>query len=116
MAGEEAVNGNGHLQPPEYEPTETSPLLRKDVGASKPLDASLGGLADAPIGNGHVEAGAVGEEENPMFDGLPEVMARMHWILPAIGFGVSLSSFASLYNWKRVECADGNCFVNSRFF
>lgn len=103
MAGEH-INGNGlgngHLHadrvlPTEEEPTETSPLLRKDVSAAKVLDGSLGALADAPIENGvlnrHGEAGVVEEVENPMFDGLPEVMARMHWILPAVGLGVSFA-------------------------
>lgn len=100
MAGDHAngngrlhVNGNNHVLPADDQSTETSPLLKKNLGASKPLDSSLGALPDAPIENGALngngEAGAVEETENPMFEGLPEVMAKMHWIMPAIAVGVS---------------------------
>lgn len=67
------MNGNGHRQ----ESTETSPLLKKDISTLK-IDGSLGLLADAPIDGSGGEAGAVEEPENPMFEGLPEVMAKMH--------------------------------------
>ena len=51
--------------------TERTPLLRGE---------------HAP--NGSVEANAPREEE-PTHEGMPEVLARMHILLPAIGIGVS---------------------------
>lgn len=38
--------------------------------------------------DGSVEANAPSEEERP-HEGMPEVLARMHILLPAIGIGVS---------------------------
>lgn len=69
MAGE---SSNGAEEPA----TETSPLLKHS--ASDIENGAFGGDA--------------GEDENPMFQGLPEVMKKMWMIFPAIGVGVFLSA------------------------
>lgn len=81
------------------EPSETSPLLEADT--KKPLGASLGTLpngtsvaaaaAGGSQGDGveDEEAGETEEVVNPIFEGLPEVAARLHLLLPAVGVGVS---------------------------
>lgn len=51
--------------------TERTPLLRGE---------------DVP--NGSVEANDAANEE-PVHEGMPEVLARMHILLPAVGIGVS---------------------------
>lgn len=90
------------------EPTETSPLLVKD--ASKPVDGSLGVLPDGPVENGNPvcssdsgvadeEVGETEDADNPVFNGLPEVAARLHWLLPAVGIGVcSIFNFTTSIN------------------
>ncbi len=83
------------------EPTETSPLLGKDVSTSlentsNPLpngtsQALPAGLADGPQRDGaeDEETGEVEEPENQLFEGLPEVAARLHILVPAVAIGVS---------------------------
>ena len=56
---------------PAAQKTERTPLLRGESAS-----------------NGSVEANAAPEEE-PVHEGMPEVLARMHILLPAIGIGVS---------------------------
>lgn len=60
--------------------SENAPLLRDEANGS----------------NGSAEAGAPAEE--PAHEGMPEVLARMHVLLPAIGIGVSrLFSLSNLF-------------------
>jgi len=58
--------------------TETTPLLASDIEA----DAG-------DVGNGSAAAGEAADSEEESREGLPEVAARMHLILPALGIGVS---------------------------
>lgn len=92
------MSANGHA-----EPSETSPLLSSVVPK-----AALGGLPEASDGplqphvndtNGDEENGAV-EEVNPLHRGLPEVYARMHWLLPSVAIGVSVSSHRK--DWREL--------------
>jgi hypothetical protein len=80
------------------EATETSPLLGTD-DAKRSKDASLtkstNGTVDT-VAFGSQNDGAEDEENgeaeevvNPIFEGIPEVAARLHWLLPAVGIGVS---------------------------
>lgn len=83
------------------EPTEESPLLGKDPSTA----ASASSIAlpndtiresPAKTANGpqteDAQAEEVGEGEepvNPMFEGLPEVAAQLHILIPAVAIGVS---------------------------
>jgi hypothetical protein len=93
------VVSNGHVD----EPTETSPLLVADVPKSieASLDAINGTKASGGDGtakhqtdrNGAIlreDAGEVEDAGNPLFEGLPEVAARLNWLVPAVGIGVSI--------------------------
>ncbi|KAH8658662.1 putative MFS multidrug transporter [Tricladium varicosporioides] len=83
------------------EPDERTSLLNK--AALKPGDSSLSRTITADNasdvnGNGikkgdvvDEEAGEV-EEENPLFEGNPEMAAKMHLLMPAVGIGILLSS------------------------
>ena len=82
------------------EPTERSPLLGngtskswKEVSEPFPngiLEAGAAGDSNTKIDRARDEEAGEGEEENnPPFDGLPEVAAQLHWLVPAIGIGVS---------------------------
>lgn len=63
--------------------SENTPLLRDEANGSNGS-------------NGSAEAGAPAEE--PPHEGMPEVLARMHILLPAIGIGVSrFSSLPQLF-------------------
>lgn len=89
---------NGH-----FEPTETSPLIGKDVSTTienvsnpLPTDSSQAlpsRLADGPQRDGaeDEETGEVEEPENQLFEGLPEVAARLHILAPAVAIGASLA-------------------------
>ena len=70
-----ASNGHAKL------PTGTSLLLPKDA-----VEA-----ADGPpmVGAADEEAGEVEAPDNPIFEGLPEVAARLHILAPAVSIGVS---------------------------
>ena len=57
--------------------SENTPLLRDEANGS----------------NGSAEANAPAEE--PAHEGMPEVLARMHILLPAIGIGVSRALFSN---------------------
>jgi hypothetical protein len=85
------------------EPTETSPLLV--ASAPKSIEASLDAINGTRVsgGDGTVknqtdgneailreETGEIEEPENPLFEGIPEVAARLNWLVPAIGIGVSI--------------------------
>lgn len=87
----------------QVEPTETSPLLAKDVAipvsASTSTDISPHGILKdppaesingAPTDGGPDEeaAGDAGEPHNPIFEGMPEVAARLHILAPAVAIGV----------------------------
>ena len=94
---------NGHT-----EPTETSPLLGKDVsagiGASSIL-APNGTIQESPAkaangvqtdGARDEEAGEGEEPVNPLFEGLPEAAARLHILAPAVAIGVRGSSITRI--------------------
>lgn len=79
------------------QPTERSPLLAKD--STKPVsDGSLGALPNGPVENGAMNGDIGGaeaqvvDEDNPLLKGMPEMAARLHWLLPAVGIGVMSSS------------------------
>lgn len=59
--------------------SENTPLLRDEANDS----------------NGAAEANAPAEE--PAHEGMPEVLARMHILLPAIGIGVSRAPISNRY-------------------
>ncbi|KAL8717365.1 MAG: hypothetical protein Q9225_005384 [Loekoesia sp. 1 TL-2023] len=81
------------------EPTETSPLLRKSPDVlPEPGDAPIGPL---PSGsgidgqtNGVVKDGGDEESQDRVteYQGMPEVKARLKYILPAIAIGIFLSA------------------------
>ena len=91
----------------QVEPSETSPLLAKDIStpasASASTDTPFNGtvkgsvpetINGAPI-DGVTDEEAVGEAEephNPMFEGMPEVAARLHILAPAVAIGVGGTS------------------------
>src|SRR5277367_6673172 len=83
------------------EPTETSPLLRKDasagIGASS-IPAPNSTIQETPVkaansvqtdGARDEEAGEGEEPVNPLFEGLPDAAARLHILVPAVAIGVS---------------------------
>jgi len=86
------------------EPTETSPLLGKDVSAgigASSIPVPNGTIQESPAkaANGLQADGAwdeeAGEEEepvNPLFEGIPDAVARLHILAPAVGIGVRGSS------------------------
>jgi hypothetical protein len=87
----------------QVEPTETSPLLAKDVAtpasASAPTDISSHGVikdsTTAPINGAPTDEEAAGdadEPHNPIFEGMPEVAARLHILTPAVAIGVRSKS------------------------
>jgi hypothetical protein len=100
--------------------TETTSLLGNDTQASSsssitstPNGAleSNGLSSGAKIGNRDEEGGSdkeVGEAEqaeNPLFKGNPEMLAKMHYLLPAIAIGVRVlphSSVVILWLWSFV--------------
>ncbi|KAL6716590.1 hypothetical protein ACLMJK_006157 [Lecanora helva] len=77
--------------------SETSPLLSKAAG-SEPIEPHLGTRPDTIISTGHTrngeeatddrEAQADDDGHAPQYKGIPEVKARLKYILPAIGIGV----------------------------
>lgn len=81
------------------EPNERTSLLSKD-DLKQPIDPSLSISAN---GEGHSngsgpyvdegsdeEAGSVEEQENPLYEGQPEMVQRMYLLFPAVSIGVSL--------------------------
>jgi hypothetical protein len=48
-------------------------------------------------GGSDVEAGEVEEPENPLFEGNPEMLAKMHLLFPAIALGVRISFILNLW-------------------
>ena len=89
-------NNTGHAAP-----SETSPLLANDYG--KTSDGKLTVVPNEPIEEPVGDDGRIGDEEapemgqapNPLMEGLPEVAAKMHILLPAIGIGVSFRMLLS---------------------
>jgi hypothetical protein len=83
-------------------PSETSPLLANDYGkisngkltivSNEPIDEPASS-EDGRIGD--EEAPEMGQAPNPLMEGLPEVAAKMHILLPAVGIGVSMLMFCS---------------------
>lgn len=81
-------------------PSETSPLLAHDyvstsngtlkVVPNEPIEEPVG-CDDGRIGD--EEAPEMGQAPNPLMEGLPEVAAKMHILLPAVGIGVSIPMF-----------------------
>lgn len=77
-------------------PSETSPLLANADG--KTSDGRLTIVPNEPVqepagSNGRIgdeEAPEMGQAPNPLMEGLPEVAAKMHILLPAVGVGVSV--------------------------
>jgi hypothetical protein len=84
-------NSTGHAAP-----SETSPLLANDY--RKTSDGKLTIVPNEPIeepvdDDGRIrdeEAPEMGQAPNPLMEGLPEVAAKMHILLPAVGIGVSI--------------------------
>jgi hypothetical protein len=81
------------------QPTETSPLLGKDVttaiGASS-IPSANGTIQDSPakVANGAATDGARDEEAgeepvNPLHEGLPDVAEKLKILAPAVAIGVS---------------------------
>ncbi|KAL8721356.1 MAG: hypothetical protein Q9181_007724, partial [Wetmoreana brouardii] len=86
--------------PDNHEPSETSPLLCKPSNAlpepavapsgSLPNGSSINGCADGNIKHGNDEEGQKAQVTE--YQGMPEVKARLKYILPAITIGVFLSA------------------------
>ena len=82
----------------DYEPTETSPLLSKSANViPEPGDAPVGALPTGNGVNGHQNGNRKpGEDEetpgepdrNTQYEGMPEVKAKLKYIMPAIAIGV----------------------------
>ncbi len=81
------------------EPTERTALLSKDkkdvVDPSLAISANGEGNSN---GNGSYvdeysdeEARSLEEQENPLFEGQPEMAQRMYLLFPAVSIGVSIS-------------------------
>jgi len=90
------ADSNGHAAP-----TETSPLLSKDVSAGIGASSILtpnGTVQESPAKVNGVQTDAAQDEEagegeepvNPLFEGLPEAAARLHILAPAVAIGVSV--------------------------
>lgn len=84
-------------------PSETSPLLANADG--KANNGKLAIASNEPIeepvsDNGRIvdeEAPEMGQAPNPLMEGLPEVAAKMHILLPAVGIGVSVRVLLSRF-------------------
>jgi hypothetical protein len=82
----------------DHEPTETSPLLTKPVAVvPEPGDAPIGALPTGNGVNGHVngllkpgdDEEIQGEpDRSTQYEGMPEVKAKLKYIMPAIAIGV----------------------------
>lgn len=82
------------------DPTEVSPLLRKQSNvATEPIDAptralpnngSIRSQSDGNVKNGEDEERQ--EEEVTEYQGMPEVKAKLKYILPALAIGIFLSA------------------------
>lgn len=95
----------------EEEPTERTSLLGESIAPISQSDArataangvlgASGPIKRANIGDGDgdtdEEAGAAEEVENPMFEGNPEVMRKMHLLFPVVCIGVCIFSSRSLF-------------------
>ncbi|KAF4627847.1 hypothetical protein G7Y89_g10304 [Cudoniella acicularis] len=96
------ASSSGSSSPGDPIPDETTSLLGKDTPEST-RNSSYESVASSGVRNGKgkgvegdvvdEEAGEVEDEsENPLFEGNSEMMARMHWLFPAISIGILLSS------------------------
>ena len=82
------------------EPSETSPLLGKPTAAlPDPADSSNSIPPSDVTSNGHQQNGDVkraadeesqhsDEERAPLYQGIPEVKAKLTYIVPAVSIGV----------------------------
>lgn len=82
--------------PNDNDATETSPLLRSTSNpSSKRADAPNGSLPHQGGIDGHTSKGGNDEESQDYvteYQGMPEVRARLKYILPAMAIGVFLSA------------------------
>jgi hypothetical protein len=94
MALRDAETGSSNGQ---ANTSETSPLLANGDGKSNngtltiiPSDPIEEIVPSSSNGNGKIEdeEAAVDQVANPLMEGLPEVAAKMHMLLPAVGIGV----------------------------
>ena len=89
-------------------PSETSPLLADDV--IKPVDSLPGVAVEYGTANGKAvyksPDGEAAEDEdvNPLFEGQPEMVKRLYMLVPAVGLGVSETSwlFQKKENYKLI--------------
>jgi hypothetical protein len=108
MALRDAETGSNNGQ---ADASETSPLLANGEGKSN--NGTLTVIPSDPIeeivpstsnrnGDGKIEdeEAAADQVANPLMEGLPEVAAKMHMLLPAVGIGVckQVSCSKSSYN------------------
>ena len=87
-------------------PDENTPLLAQSVTAAPlapgtavpaPTVSTADVIGEDGVDGGVLERAVSNADRLKQFEGLPEVRARMSWILPAIGVGVSvLNSFTIL--------------------
>jgi hypothetical protein len=104
-----AIDISGKAEP---EPTETTSLLRRDghsnpssSGSVTPIVTGPSSISSAPEpnygivgGSGDVEAGELREPAvNPMFEGDPEMLAKMHLLFPALAIGVCDSILCNMF-------------------
>ena len=84
--------------PDNYKVTETSPLLRGTSNVPEQVDAPRGSLPKGSGTNGAANGTAkAGDEEQVKnhdtgYQGMPEVRARLKYILPAVAIGIFLSA------------------------
>ena len=100
----------------DLDPTETSPLLAKLANVlPEPADAPVGVLPTGNSFNGHtngsLKPGDDGEsqgdpERETQYEGMPEVKAKLKYIMPAIAIGVwSLPFWQDLrLKYSRFSC------------
>ena len=79
-------------------PTETSPLLAKPANVlPEPGDAPIGALPTGNGVNGHAYGGLKSDDDGEsqgdpdretQYEGMPEVKAKLKYIMPAIAIGV----------------------------
>ncbi len=100
----------------DQEPTETSPLLTKSANVvPEPGDAPVGALPTGSGVNGHANGDfKPGDDEETQgeldrinqYEGMPEVKAKLKYIMPAIAIGVRCS-FLRCNHWlinRRSSC------------
>ena len=90
---------NGVASMDRIEATETSPLLRKPSDSSTDADRHPNGVSENLVGvNGHQsgntkraddeESHTNSEQRAAQYEGMPEVKAKLAYILPALSIGV----------------------------